>query len=183
MGGRSGMLTTFHPGSSNHIFHYNFHTVIFLPPVIFPHKSYRNSTHKNKNKLTGVRDPSCAIHKKGCDSWDLAWDPQSRSNSLMKLLTSCTEQCHDMALRGNTFFPPVLPPITAFFFRAMPAYLAGRDWSSSVKSFRPGMVFGQLQLQWLQLHYFLKSGAEDPHSDFNQSAHEEEEGRARHDCG
>lgn len=59
----------------------------------------------------------------------------------------------------------------------------GRDWSSSVKSFRPGMAFGQPQLHWLQLHYFLKSRAEDPHSDFNQSAHEEEEGRTRHDCG
>lgn len=32
------------------------------------------------------------------------------------LSTSCTEQCHDMALRGNTFFLPVLLPITAFFF-------------------------------------------------------------------
>lgn len=92
------MLTTFHPASSNHIFHYNVCTVIFLPPVFFPHKGYRNCPCKIR--VGWVRDPNCAIHKKGCDSWDLAWDPQSR----VKPSTSCTEQCHNTASRGNTFF-------------------------------------------------------------------------------
>lgn len=35
--GKSGMLTMFHVGSSNPIFLYNFHTVIFLSPSIFLH--------------------------------------------------------------------------------------------------------------------------------------------------
>lgn len=174
------MLTTFHPGSSNHIFHYNFHTVIFLSPVIFPHKGYRNSP--------------CII-RAGWEEWGIQAVPYwSRDVTAGMLLsqrltkqgqtsTLCTEQCPNMASRRNTFFPPILSPITAFFCHGMPSYLTGRDWSRSVKSFRPGMAFGQPQLHWLQLRYFLKSGAQDPHFEFNQSAQEEEEGRTRHDCG